>query len=122
MSEGESLSELALAPCSVAVFAPSPVVTITVEAGSGNEPEIHLHAGGQGFWVARMAARLGAKVSLCVAAWWRERHGPEVTARGRGDHPCSRSRPKAPTAPTSTIDAAATRGGRRDLQPVADAA
>ncbi len=62
----EGLSELALAPCSVAVFAPSPVVTITVEAGSGDEPDIHLHAGGQGFWVARMAARLGAKVTLCV--------------------------------------------------------
>ena len=66
MPVGESLSELPLAPCSVAVFAPSPAVTITVEAGSGDEPDIHLHAGGQGFWVARMAARLGAKVILCV--------------------------------------------------------
>jgi 1-phosphofructokinase len=66
MSGGESLSALALGPCSVAVFAPSPAVTITVEAGSGDEPDIHLHAGGQGFWVAHMAARLGAKVTLCV--------------------------------------------------------
>ena len=41
-------------------------MTITVEAGSADEPDIHLHAGGQGFWVARMAARLGAKVTLCV--------------------------------------------------------
>ena len=66
MPVSESLSELPLAPCSVAVFAPSPVVTITVEADSGDEPDVHLHAGGQGFWVARMATRLGAKVTLCV--------------------------------------------------------
>jgi len=66
MAEAGSPSELPLDPCSVAVFAPSPVVTITVEAGAESEPDIHLHAGGQGFWVARMAARLGAKVSLCA--------------------------------------------------------
>ncbi len=51
---------------SVAVFAPSPVLTITAEAGP-DQPEIHLHAGGQGFWVARMAALLGAEVTLCCA-------------------------------------------------------
>ena len=52
-------------PCTVAVFAPSPALTVTIEQGSAGA-EIHLHAGGQGFWVARMAARLGAAVSLCV--------------------------------------------------------
>jgi 1-phosphofructokinase len=51
---------------SMTVFAPSPVVTVTIETGTGSEPDIHLHAGGQGFWVARMAARLGADVNLCV--------------------------------------------------------
>ncbi len=66
MFESGSPSELPLGSCSVAVFAPSPMVTIMVEAGSEREPDIHLHAGGQGFWVARMAAQLGAKVSLCV--------------------------------------------------------
>ena len=66
MPEAGSPLVLPIDPCSVAVFAPSPVVTITVEPGSESEPDIHLHAGGQGFWVARMAARLGAKVSLCV--------------------------------------------------------
>ncbi|HXD54205.1 MAG TPA: PfkB family carbohydrate kinase [Solirubrobacteraceae bacterium] len=50
---------------SVVVFAPSPLLTITVEAGAGGNDEIHLHAGGQGFWVARMAALLGARVRLC---------------------------------------------------------
>ncbi len=48
------------------VFAPSPLLTITIEGGSARE-EIHLHAGGQGFWVARMAALLGARVELCCA-------------------------------------------------------
>jgi 1-phosphofructokinase len=52
---------------SLVVFAPSPLLTITVEAAGTSRPEIHLHAGGQGFWVARMAALLGAKVSLCCA-------------------------------------------------------
>jgi 1-phosphofructokinase len=50
----------------VAVFAPSPLLTITVETGAAGVPEIHLHAGGQGFWVARMVARLGARVTLCA--------------------------------------------------------
>lgn len=52
---------------SLVVFAPSPLLTITVEAPDTPTQEIHLHAGGQGFWVARMAALLGAKVSLCCA-------------------------------------------------------
>lgn len=65
MTARETKGDLRLKPCSVAVFAPSPALTITVEPGPGH-PEIHLHAGGQGFWVARMAARLGADVSLCV--------------------------------------------------------
>jgi 1-phosphofructokinase len=49
----------------VLVFAPDALVTITVENGTDNRDEIHLHAGGQGFWVARMAAALGAEVSVC---------------------------------------------------------
>jgi 1-phosphofructokinase len=52
---------------SLTVFAPSPLLTITVEAVDTPRQEIHLHAGGQGFWVARMAALLGAEVSLCCA-------------------------------------------------------
>jgi 1-phosphofructokinase len=49
----------------IAVFAPTPLLTITVEAG-GDPADIHLHAGGQGIWVARMAATLGADVELCA--------------------------------------------------------
>lgn len=49
----------------VLVFAPDALVTITVEHGTDGRDEIHLHVGGQGFWVARMAAALGAEVSIC---------------------------------------------------------
>ena len=56
-----------MSPPSVVVFAPSPLLTITVEAAGTPRQEIHLHAGGQGFWVARMAALLGAEVSMCCA-------------------------------------------------------
>jgi 1-phosphofructokinase len=51
----------------IAVFSPSPVLAITVEGSPSREDEIHLHAGGQGFWVARLAANLGAEVTLCAA-------------------------------------------------------
>jgi 1-phosphofructokinase len=46
------------------VFAPDPILTVTVEAGADGD-EIHFHAGGQGFWVSRMLARLGIPVTLC---------------------------------------------------------
>ena len=50
----------------VAVFAPSPLLTVTIEPGA-DRPEVHLHPGGQGFWVSRLAATLGAEVTLCCA-------------------------------------------------------
>lgn len=50
----------------IAVFAPSPLLTVTIEPGR-DRPEVHLHAGGQGFWVARLAATLGTEVVLCCA-------------------------------------------------------
>lgn len=50
----------------VAVFGPHPLLSITVEAltPEGGD-DIHLHAAGQGVWVARMAAELGAEAVLC---------------------------------------------------------
>jgi 1-phosphofructokinase len=53
-------------PPRLAIIAPSPIVTVTVEEVTSGAPEIHFHAGGQGFWVARMAAHLGAKVIFCA--------------------------------------------------------
>lgn len=49
----------------VVVFAPSPVLTVTVE-DRGGQPDIHLHAGGQGVWQARMLVTLGAQVTMCA--------------------------------------------------------
>lgn len=48
----------------VTIFAPSPTLTVTVE-NSGESDEIHLHAGGQGVWQARMLRRLGMSVTMC---------------------------------------------------------
>ncbi|HEX6228390.1 MAG TPA: PfkB family carbohydrate kinase [Solirubrobacterales bacterium] len=50
----------------VAVFGPNPMLSITVESltPQGGD-DVHLHAAGQGVWVARIAAELGADVVLC---------------------------------------------------------
>jgi 1-phosphofructokinase len=48
----------------VVIFAPSPVLTVTVE-DHPDGTDLHLHAGGQGVWQARMLLRLGAKVAMC---------------------------------------------------------
>ena len=47
----------------VVVLAPSPLLTITIEPGD----DVHLHAGGQGVWVARMLHKLDVDTVLCVA-------------------------------------------------------
>jgi 1-phosphofructokinase len=50
----------------VTVFGPHPMLAITIEAlTSEGGDEIHAHAAGQGVWVARMAAELGASPILC---------------------------------------------------------
>lgn len=50
----------------VAIFGPNPLLSITVEALSADGgDDIHLHPAGQGVWVARMAAELGAEATLC---------------------------------------------------------
>ncbi|MGH9245217.1 MAG: PfkB family carbohydrate kinase [Acidimicrobiales bacterium] len=48
------------------VFAPVPLLTVTIESTNGGT-ELHLHAGGQGFWQARMLSELGIDVTLCGA-------------------------------------------------------
>lgn len=47
------------------MFAPSPIVTVTVEDRAGG-PELHVHAGGQGVWQTRMLTALGTPVVLCA--------------------------------------------------------
>lgn len=55
---------LSVADQRLVVFGPDPLLSVTVEAGGGGD-EVHLHAAGQGVWVARMAAELGGRPILC---------------------------------------------------------
>lgn len=50
----------------VVIFAPLPVLTVTIEDRSG-AADIHVHAGGQGVWQSRMISSLGVPVVLCSA-------------------------------------------------------
>ena len=49
----------------LAVLAPAPLLTVTIEART-DQPEVHLHVGGQGYWIARLSTELGADVTLCA--------------------------------------------------------
>jgi 1-phosphofructokinase len=57
----------AAAPPRVTVFGPDPVLSVTVER-RGSDDDVHLHPAGQGVWVARAAAELGAFPVLCCLA------------------------------------------------------
>lgn len=50
----------------VVIFAPAPLLTVTLEDEAGS-PDIHVHAGGQGVWQARMLCTLGRDVAICAA-------------------------------------------------------
>ncbi len=49
------------------MFAPAPLLTVTIESkpDDSRDDEVHLHAGGQGFWISRLVAELGVDVVLC---------------------------------------------------------
>jgi 1-phosphofructokinase len=49
----------------VALFAPHPLLTVTIELEGEERQSIHFHAGGQGTWSARMVAHMGAMPVLC---------------------------------------------------------
>ncbi len=49
----------------IAVFAPTTTLSVTVEVNAEVE-ELHVHAAGQGYWVARMLAVLGSQPLLCT--------------------------------------------------------
>ncbi len=49
----------------IAIFAPHPLLSITIEGRGSQGDDIHLHPAGQGVWVARMAGELGAEPALC---------------------------------------------------------
>jgi 1-phosphofructokinase len=59
-----SVSESRSGP--VVVFDPSPLLGVIIEGHYDvGGADVHLHAGGQGFWAARMVAALGVPVTLC---------------------------------------------------------
>ncbi len=49
----------------LAIFGPHPLLTVTLEREGPEREQVHFHPGGQGVWVARMAACLGAEPVLC---------------------------------------------------------
>lgn len=49
----------------VAIFAPALYLTVTIEASSSGADEVHIHPGGQGFWVARMLKHLNERPLVC---------------------------------------------------------
>jgi 1-phosphofructokinase len=49
----------------VCVFAPAPLLTVTIEESAEGREELHIHPGGQGFWVGRMVRVLGPRAVLC---------------------------------------------------------
>jgi len=51
---------------SVCVFAPSPLLTVTVEHDVHEFDQLHVHVGGQGLWIARMVRTLGMRPQLCA--------------------------------------------------------
>lgn len=52
-------------PPTAMVFAPAPLLTVTIEAPA-DELELHVHPGGQGIWQARMITSLDVSVTLCA--------------------------------------------------------
>lgn len=96
----------------VALFAPHPLLTVTLEVEGRDRQSIHFHAGGQGVWVAAMVAAMGARPLLCgfVGGEVGELLAPLVQ-RSVGDGEAL----LVPTATTSGCYVTDRRSGERDL-------
>jgi 1-phosphofructokinase len=51
----------------VTIFGPDPLLSIVIES-CGEADDVHIHAAGQGVWVSKMVAELGAWPVLCCLA------------------------------------------------------
>lgn len=49
----------------IAVFGPSPMLSVTIEARGEGRDDIHCHPAGQGVWLSRMAGEMGSWPVLC---------------------------------------------------------
>ena len=97
----------------ITVFDPFPVLTVTIE-DRDEEDEIHLHAGGQGLWIGRMAVSLGASVRLVSA---RGGESGAVLARLIGDEGIE-DRGVATTSDSAVYVHDRRSGGREELAEV----
>jgi 1-phosphofructokinase len=50
----------------LAIFSPALLLLVELEQDAEGRLEVHLHPGGQGYWVARMARALGGRPVLCA--------------------------------------------------------
>ena len=74
----------------VAVFGPNPMLSVTVEAlTSEGGDDIHVHAAGQGVWVARMAAEMGAERGALRLPRRRDRRCPAAAAGAAAVRPAA---------------------------------
>jgi 1-phosphofructokinase len=67
-------------PARLTVFAPHPLLTITIEQ-RGNEDDVHVHAGGQGVWSNRVAAPPRRLADPLRLRGRRDRRGGQVAPR-----------------------------------------
>ncbi len=64
MTDDSAATEPTRGPA-VTILGPHPLLSIGIDPYAGEADEIHVQAGGQGVWVANMAAALGAHPVLC---------------------------------------------------------
>ena len=102
-------------PPHVCVFAPAPILTVVIERGTADAGELHIHPGGQGFWVARMLSELGGEDDARDAAGRRDRRRLRPPDRPITASTCASCRSPSRAARTCTIAAraSASSGGRR---------
>ena len=93
---------------------PAPPLTVTIEskADGSDDDEIHVHAGGQGFWIARLVAELGVEVVLCGSFGGETGRVAKALITDEGVA-CAASPRQGATARTSTTAAPASEWRRR---------
>ena len=66
----------------IAVFGPSPMLSVTIEARGEGRDDVHCHPAGQGVWLGRMAGELGAWPVLCSLIGGETGRRARAAARG----------------------------------------
>ena len=95
----------------IAVFAPSVWLTVTVEQNVQGDDDIHLHAGGQGIWIARMLRQLGQEPVVCAPVGGESGRAFLAGSAPTGGSIFGRWRPRRRPRWRSATAATATNGG-----------